>query len=70
MKKANKMRDKPNFLLAPVLRKTAKGGKNKQTTATARLSSNTRLICAGKMALSGFEDVATVAEGRRGPRLV
>lgn len=43
MKKANKIRDKPNFLLTPVLRKTAKGGKNRHMTATARLSSKSLL---------------------------
>lgn len=38
MKKAKRRSDSPNLRLIPVLRKTAKGGKNKQIKARTRLS--------------------------------
>lgn len=66
MKKANKRRDNPNFLLTPALRKTAKGGKTRQTSATTLLSSKSLLTWTGKIVLSwltGWE----VTEGRKGP---
>lgn len=68
MKKANKMRERPNFRLKPVLRKTAKGGKKRQTSATALLSAKTTPTWGGKCEISGFG--AWDAVGRNGPRLL
>lgn len=65
------MIENKNFLLAPVLRNTAKGGKIRQIIANARRSLRTLLTCTGTYGVKALSvEFIGRKEGFKGPFLL